>query len=438
MGKNEGIRPTKENGEILSAYVRLAKKLGKLPSQREVIKFICCIDKINNHFVGAKGDKRSGLSILKDIAVKQHPELTDFIIPAKLVFSDLEEYKLDLEDKKRSKENKITKDNLLNLDTITRFIQELEIPAIKPHKPLVSKRPMKRAVNLTLSDLHFGADIKSEETGYLTYGTVEEARRFAEIIKQTIDYKPHYRLETELHVNLLGDIIQHKLHDVQDAAPIAEQIARSIHLLSQGFAQLAENFPVIKVYCATGNHGRDLNRHRERATSGKWDSIETAIYYAVKKALVKYPNMEFVIPKTPYVVYEVFGNKVFATHGDNVLKVGNPGKSINISSLENQINRINASMNDKEEISVCIVGHTHCASISNLNSGTVMITNGALPPVDQYTVSIGYLENRASQTVFEMTPDHPVGDIRFIRVGKNTDNNKELDKIVKPFVSFNE
>src|SRR5690606_4717458 len=125
---------------------------------------------------------------------------------------------------------------------------------VKPYNPPKSKAKIKRALFLTLSDLHFGADIRSEETGHLSYGKVEEARRFAEVIKQTIEYKPQYRKETELHVNLLGDIIQHKLHDPQDAAPVSEQVCRAIHLLSQGISQLGENFGKVIVHCATGNH----------------------------------------------------------------------------------------------------------------------------------------------------------------------------------------
>lgn len=430
MGKYQGIRATKENGEILKEYVKLARKLGKFPTAVEVVRFICSERQIKNHF--------NSFSALKNLAVETHPELKDLIIPVKLVFDDLNDYKLELAKKKIEKSNKTTLGNLLTVDSISRFVDTIFTGQIKPIKPVVSKKPIKRAINLTLSDLHFGADIKDSETGYQTYGTKEESRRFAEIIKQTIDYKLQYRLETELIVNLAGDIIQHKLHDPQDAAPVSEQICRAIHLLSQGLAQLGENFPIIKVYCATGNHGRDLNRHRDRATSGKWDSVETVIYYALKKTLASYKNMEFIIPKTPYALYEVLGHKVFMTHGDNVIKSGNPGKSLNIASMENQINRINSTFKDLEEIRVCIVGHTHCASVSNLNSGAVMVTNGALPPVDQYTVSIGFLENRASQTLFEMTEEHPLGDIRFLRVGKKEDNNKELDKIIKPYEGFND
>lgn len=424
------MKPTKESGEILTEYVKLARKLGKLPSAYEIQRFICSERQIKNHF--------SSFKDLKELALKTHPELNDIVIPQKLIFDDLNDYKLELAKKKVDKKNKIVLDNLLTMDTFSRFIDTAVTNKIKPHKPPSYKEPVTRALNLILSDLHFGADIKEEETGYLNYGPVEESRRFAEIIKQTIEYKPHYRKQTELHVNLLGDIIQHKLHDPQDAAPVSVQQARAIHLLSQGFAQLAENFGKVYVYCATGNHGRDLNRHRERATSGKWDSVESVIYYSLSKILSSYKNITFVIPKTPFVIYKVLGHKVFSTHGDNVLKSGNPGKSLNIASMENQINRFNASMKDTDEIEVAIVGHTHCASVSNLNSGCAMITNGALPPVDQYTVSIGYLENRASQTIFETTKEHALGDIRFIRVGKEQDNNEDLDKIIKPFSGFNE
>lgn len=424
------MKSNKNVDEILKEYLKLTRKLGKIPSSREIKRFLCDPETVRRHF--------GSLEKIKLLALKTYPELNDIIIPTKLTFDDLNDYKLSLEKKQIDKKNQITLNNLLTADSISRFVNQIFTGKITPNKTQEPRKDASRALNLVLSDLHFGADIKAEETGYLTYGIKEESRRFSEIIKQTIDYKPHYRKHTELHVNLLGDIIQHKLHDPQDAAPVSEQICRAVHLLSQGIAQLAENFNNVKVYCATGNHGRDLNRHRERATSGKWDSVETVIYYAIKKILSNYKNLEFIIPKTPYVIYDVLGHKVFATHGDNVIKSGNPGKNLNIASMEGQINRINNSMKDLEEIKVCIVGHTHCSSVSNLNSGCVVITNGALPPVDQFTVSIGYTENRASQTIFETTEDHAVGDIRFIRVGKEQDLNKELDKIVVPFEGFNE
>lgn len=424
------MRPTKENGKILLDYVKLARKLGKLPTMKETNKYLVSERQIGKAF--------GSLTALKELALAQYPELNDVILPAQLGINDIELFRLKQDKSETLKSNKELITQVNTLEYLAKFSDKVFSKQIKPVRPVTSKKPISRALNLTLSDLHFGADITKEETGYLDYGTVEEARRFAEIIKQTIDYKPHYRKETELHVNLLGDIIQHKLHDAQAAAPVSEQICRAIHLLSQGFAQLGENFSKVTVYCSTGNHGRDLNRHTKRATSGKWDSVESVIYFALRKILGKYKNVTFVIPKTPYIIYEVFGHKVFATHGDTVLNVGNPGNSLNIRNVENQINQINSSMKDSEEIKVAIVGHTHCSSVSNLNTGTTLITNGALPPTDDYAVSLGYLENRASQTLTEMTESYAVGDIRFIRVDGETDKNAKLDDIIKPYKSFDQ
>ena len=421
------MKSTKES--LLNRYIELARKLNKVPSVRETIKFL----NVSNDYIRARFEKFSNL---KEEAIKKNPSLEQMLMPAELNVTDIELYRLGLEGKKRKKKNNTTIQNVSTFDYIAQFSENVFKGKVTPNRKKKSNKEIKRAVHLVLSDLHFGADIKAEETGFTNYGKVEESRRFAEIIKQAIEYKSQYRDNTELHVNLLGDIIQHKLHDPQDAAPVSEQVCRAIHLLIQGFALLAESFPKVYIHCATGNHGRDLNRHKQRATSGKWDSIETIIYYAVKSALVKYNNLEFDIPKTPYVIYETLGHKIFSTHGDNVLNVGNPGNSLNIGRLESQLNRINASLKDTEEVKVAIVGHTHCASVSELSSGATVITNGCLVPTDQFAVSIGILENRASQTLFETVKDHPVGDVRFVRVGKKTDADKQLDSFIKPWEKF--
>jgi hypothetical protein len=204
-------------------------------------------------------------------------------------------------------------------------------------------------------------------------------------------------------------------------------------LLTQALTQLSLNFREVKVYCNSGNHGRNTGRHHDRAVNQKWDSIETIINYALKYALKNVKNVDVIIPKTPYLEYKVFGKKIFATHGDTVLNPGYPGKSIKTGVLENQINRINASLKDSDEYSVFIVGHVHVASVTHLSNNSVMITNGSLVPVDEYAVSIGMMESANGQYLFESVEGFPVGDCRFIKVSQEDDTNKELDKIIKPF-----
>lgn len=414
-----------EQSNLLSQYVKLSRKLGKPANMRETRKFICSFDKLKRLF--------GSFSDLQREAVSSHPELEEMQTKALLHIEDIQDYRLDLIKKDNNKKNRKLTSTVSALEFLERFSENTFKGRVKPHHPPKTVKRIDRALNLVLSDLHFGADIKAIETGFLDYGPTQEARRLAMVVKQTVEYKPQYRDSTVLNISLLGDIIQHKLHDAQDAAPVSEQVCRAIHLLTQAFAQLAENFPKVVIHCATGNHGRDLNRHKERAASGKWDSLETVVYYSVKNALSAYKNIVFNIPKTPFVMYEVLGHKIFATHGDGVINPGNPGKALNIARLEQQINKINASLKDQEEVKVAIVGHTHCASVSQLSSGAIMVTNGALPPVDPFAVSLGILENNASQTLFESVMDHPVGDIRFIRVGAKEDNDNTLDNIISPW-----
>lgn len=320
-------------------------------------------------------------------------------------------------------------------EELTKAISKVPVCKIKAFKSK-NKKKINRELTLVLSDLHFGSDLKKEETGSLDFGKTEEARRLAKVIKETIEYKEHYRNETAINVLIIGDIIENRLHDPTTGAPVAEQSARAIHLLTQALAQLSANFPKVKVLFATGNHGRNTARHHNRATNQKWDSIESIIYYAIKTALKNNKNIEFNFPLTPYATYEVFGKKMFVTHGDTVLNLGYPGSNVNTKSLENQINKINAGLPDQDEYAVFIGGHVHVGCMVYLSNGAVVITNGPLVPPNEYAVSIGLMECVCGQYLFESVPDYPVGDSRYIRVSLEDDKNKELDKIIQPWENF--
>lgn len=414
---------TKE--KLLQEYIKLARKLGKFPTRQTVRKYIGSCSAYEK------------FSDLKKDALQQYPDLEIYTMVAELTVEDIDNYRMGIEGKKRDKQNKSLITNVNTFDYIEKFAGKVFSTPIKPYRSYAKEyKAKKRVLTLVLSDLHIGSDIKAVETGSGDYGIIEESRRLAEVIKQTISYKPQYRSETKLVVNLLGDLIAGKLHDPQDAGPMAEQTCRAIHLIGQALAHLGGHFPEIVVNCCTGNHGRDMNRHQKRATSSKWDSVETVIYFAIKSALKQYKNITFNIPKTPYIVYELFGAKYFVTHGDNVLNAGNPGKVLNIKNLEYQVNRINASLKDQEEVKVMIVGHTHVASVSLMNPGVTLITNGALQQIDQFCISLGIMESMNSQTIFEAVPNHPFGDARFIIVDQNTDKNTKLDNIIKPWEGF--
>jgi hypothetical protein len=320
------------------------------------------------------------------------------------------------------------------LERLETMLENLKPLKITPYRPKDSYKPVKRVVNLLLSDLHFGSDIETRETG-IGWGKTEEARCFAHIVKNVCSYKRHYRPETKLCVSIAGDVIENELHDKSSAAPLHEQVCRAIHLLTQGIARFSENFPEVEVYYSVGNHGRDMSIHHGRATSQKWNAIETTIYYAVKKACGHMKNVKFTQPLTPWVTYDALGHKVYVTHGDTNLNVGNPGNTISIRQLETQINRLNSSLKDDEKYAVFAVGHVHLALSTQLPNGAHLFMNGPLVPPNSFAQTFSIMRSPQNQVMWETTEAFAVGDQRFINAA-GAETNTSLDKIIQPFTEI--
>lgn len=234
-----------------------------------------------------------------------------------------------------------------------------------------------RVHNLLLSDLHIGSDISGDETGQIDFKRTEEARRLAHVIRETVRYKPQYRKNTALAVNLLGDIIENMMHDARTGAVMAEQVCRAVHLLRQGLLYLCMHYSKIDVYCATGNHDRRTSRHPKRAVHQKFDSYATIIYYALKESFAHIPNITFHIPKCPISHYDVFGRKLGFSHGDNVIAPLSPYSNINVKALEHSVNNINGALPDKERLAAIMYGHclTRDHSVNVFGLGWVAIAD---------------------------------------------------------------
>lgn len=300
------------------------------------------------------------------------------------------------------------------------------------------RKPCPRVLNLLLSDLHFGAALDPSEVG-VRFDAHVEARRLAWVVLQAAEYKRDHRGETELHVHLIGDIIQGQLHDQRDGEPQAQQVLAAMQYLGQAVTFLAEHFPRVVIRCTPGNHGRNTARHHDRATLQKWDAIETGVYAGARAWTRTLPNVEWHIPKTPFFVTDCWGKKMFFTHGDTVITSGNPGKSINIGALQAQIDHLNGQLDSMARYSLVAVGHVHTASMTRLPNGAVLLTNGCLIPPDAYANSIGIFSVTCGQWLWESVPGHVVGDTRFITIDpKEVDANASLEGIVAPYTPTDE
>jgi len=260
------------------------------------------------------------------------------------------------------------------------------------------------------------------------------ARRMGLFAEQVVQYKPQHRKETDLVIAINGDIIAGVIHDQEWFADLlTKQVAGSIKLLTQFVSYVAGHFNKVKVVCTVGNHGRAMHKSsKSRASTHKWDSYETMIYLALKYAIeAKHKNVTCEIPETPYCIVDIQNHKFFITHGDTVLNVGNPGSSINMKSINTQINRLNSSELTEGSFAGILVGHVHCPTVQVTDNGTVLLINGTLSGADAYAQSIGIMGNQPTQMLFEVTKEHAVGDIRFIRL-QQADKQENLENIIEP------
>jgi predicted phosphodiesterase len=339
---------------------------------------------------------------------------------------------------KLRKENKVLAEESI---TAAEFLNELRAinaeSDIKMHKAVKFKKSKKKAGRTLfahISDTHIGCNIDKAEMGGLNeYNPTVAARRFALLFRSIAEYKLDHRSDTELVLALNGDIFAGVIHSQESVDPMSTQFASGLRIFAQGISYLAQHFKRIRVVCVTGNHDRYIHKdNKGRQSDQKWDSFGTNLYVSLRERFIDYKNIEFVIPETPYAIVEIHNHKYFITHGDTVINVGNPGKSLNIESITKQVNNFITGLGMM--IDVVVVGHVHKPVFLTLDNGVDLAINGTLSGTDGFAQSIGILSNNPCQQTFEITPDYKLGDMRFIRLDV-ADDQKELEKIVEPLLT---
>ncbi|MDX1472419.1 MAG: hypothetical protein R3213_13045, partial [Flavobacteriaceae bacterium] len=208
------------------------------------------------------------------------------------------------------------------LKTLDAALKENKINMHPPVKKAIRKKKKKksRTIFAHLSDTHYGANIHPNEVGGINkYDWEVAARRTAIFVDQIVNYKPHYREDTDLILGINGDIIAGMIHDQEWFADLlTTQFVGTLDILTQAVSYLATQFRSVTVECSSGNHGRAMHKtSKQRATTHKWDSYETMIYSALKRVIEsKHKNVKVNVPKTPFNIIDVHGHKLFMTHGD--------------------------------------------------------------------------------------------------------------------------
>jgi predicted phosphodiesterase len=303
----------------------------------------------------------------------------------------------------------------------------------------LGKHSLPRSVVAIASDLHFGAIIDEELGGRNVFNWDIAAKRWAMFIQQIASYKIEARgSHEELHLLLLGDLIQGLIHDSDSKKCdlLSKQQAGLTKYLVEGIEYLQPYFDKITVSCTAGNHDRSVGKiSKDRAMIDRDDSYVHPIFYFLSLYFKNNPKITINIPKTAYIDLTIQGKRLWANHGDTLVHLPNPSKNLSTAKLEMQINKINASEQEKGKAAYDIFcfGHIHQPAHLLTTVGTNIIINGCLVGLDQFAFNMGCaFTSIPTQTIFEVTKDYGPGDIRLVYVEK-ADKNTALTDIIKPY-----
>ncbi len=300
-------------------------------------------------------------------------------------------------------------------------------------KPSKHDRP--REIVAVISDTHFGLNIEKQEIVSNEYSWAIAARRMGKLAEQIATYKIEHRASTpRLRLCLGGDLAQGIIHlDDRGTGLITEQIIGSLSILVQMIDYLRGFYKEIVVECTPCNHLRLTHKAPGRATAQKWDSFATLLHAMLQTTYRAQKDVIFHVPKTPFTDFEVLGHRFFMTHGDTIINVGNPGNSLDVKRIAEQVNNLNSNIPvGEKKYEVVIVGHVHVPVRTAMSNGCDLIINGSASGTDGYAQSIGIFGNNPVQTIFEATEEYPVGDYRQVRLADATYDTK-YEKIIRPY-----
>ena len=178
-----------------------------------------------------------------------------------------------------------------------------------------------------ITDLHAEETIDPEEMeGYGCYSwSVFLDRMWHTITKciQIVDLARHSNRVTEISVFLLGDNVTGDIHaDGERTASISLPLAivEIGDIIAQSLNYLSAHFEKVTVVCICGNHGRkDLKPVTKQRADRNWDS---SVYHIARKITRDNHRIEWIIPRSPAIIYNAPGVDFLLKHGDGIMSSG--------------------------------------------------------------------------------------------------------------------
>lgn len=247
-----------------------------------------------------------------------------------------------------------------------------------------------------LSDWHVEETVKSGMILYDNDYNLDIAKKRAEecfvgIVKLLKKEQSHQNIDT-LVLGLLGDFITGNIH--QEEAPnlslgVAQAVCFAEELLISGIQYILDNTDVkISCPCVVGNHSRITPK--VYVSTEKDNSVETIIYYHIKKHFEKEKRFELIMPDGQERMVNIYGLNFLFCHGHAGFRY-----SGGVGGLYVPLRRSIMSRYGKQKVDTVCMGHWHTYIQDSL-----FIVNGSMIGYNNFANFIKASPEEPVQTFF--------------------------------------
>lgn len=312
--------------------------------------------------------------------IQAYLRVYDYLIEKNVGIQELEEKKREFEIAKiQFQDQKREYRKLLRLESRVNHIKNEFVKALenvmqnKPLKWYKKERYLNncnRSAVLLISDWHkglFTSNYWNEFNDKIFYERVNE------LTNKTIEYGKHHDIK-ELNIFQIGDLVHgtlHRLTRVMDTEDVIRSTMAVSEVLAEMISIFANEFEIIKMYSARGNHDRVASNKQEEISSESFNDI---IHWYLKTRLKEFENVKIVDNEydDEIIVADILGHTVFGVHGHRD-KLNNI-----VSDLTLMIKKIPKYI---------FSGHIH-KTYENEVHGIVHVANSSLSGVDDYSKDI--------------------------------------------------
>lgn len=273
------------------------------------------------------------------------------------------------------------------------LVRETALQFPKPpayHPPPAVKGAAHETVVQQLSDFHAYEVVSAERTrGFNEYNALEMGKRSRGLVERHLSIKERmergggWRFD-KLVLGLNGDFVSGTIHEVErhsDAPNIVLAVYGMGLVLGQMIRDLAARYPLVELFCSSGNHGRlpDAHRMQQKDPLRSWDTL---IYLFAKEHTRDLRNLRWYLPDSYSVAFDVEGWRFLQTHGHDI-KSWNSLPWYGMNRMIGNLNALEAGRGTP--IHYFLFGHFH--NIASLAHATgESFTNGSLIGGTEFSV----------------------------------------------------